>query len=441
MAGTSINLHTKAKAQGFSARFVCLTGKTVKGDMHPIRLQLIHNLKVKRFSTGEACTVKEWDADTGRMKPRAKNAANVNRTLNAMEAEVGSIVDALVVNGALSFDAFEARYRKPKAAGDVLAFMDEVVGDLEKAGKVGNAATYRNTARILRRYLGWRRVKVPDEKAGFRWEWKGGKVFPFADLTAAKLEKLEQHLRDEGCTGGGISVYMRTLRAVVGKAMKAGMMHPDQYPFETGTRAGYSMKGLKSERNPRALTEADMDKLKSFPFDEAPHLAQSVRLFTFSYYARGMNFVDMAHLKPENIVDGRIEYRREKTKRKGRDAEFSVKVSEPLAEILAAFDGQEGPYLFPILGEAHATDKQKWNRIRKCLKAVNADLKEAAEVVGIRTNLTTYVARHTFATTWKRKGASVEMISEAMGHSSVQVTTGYLGRFHSEVLDKADAML
>jgi integrase len=154
-----------------------------------------------------------------------------------------------------------------------------------------------------------------------------------------------------------------------------------------------------------------------------------------------MNFVDMAHLKPENIVDGRIEYRREKTKRKGRDAEFSVKVSAPLAEVLAAFDGHQGPYLFPILGSEHGTEKQRWTRIRKCLKAMNADLKEAAKLVGIRTNLTTYVARHTFATTWKRKGASVEMISEAMGHSSVQVTTGYLGRFPSEVLDTADEML
>jgi len=185
----------------------------------------------------------------------------------------------------------------------------------------------------------------------------------------------------------------------------------------------------------------DMEKLKSFPCTEAPHLAQSVRLFLFSYFARGMNFVDIAHLKPENIVDGRIEYRREKTKRKGRDAEFSVKVSAPLAEILAAFDGHQGPYLFPILGAEHVTDMQQWNRIRKCLKATNSDLKEAAKVVGVRTLLTTYVARHTFATTWKRKGASVEMISEAMGHSSVQVTTGYLGRFPSEVLDTADEML
>jgi integrase/recombinase XerD len=422
MAGASIKLHDKAKAQGFSARFVCLTGKEVKGGLHPIRLQLIHNLKVKRFSTGEACSAKQWDADTARMKPGSKGGAQANKVLGELESHVNGIVDALVVNGGLSLESFAARYRKPKAAGDALAFIAEVVASLEKDGKVGNAAAYRSTAYVLSRFT-------------------GGKPLPFADVTPAKLEALERNLRNEGCSGGGISVYMRTLRAVVRRAMKDGYMPQDRYPFATGTNMGYSLKGLKSERNPRTLTAEDMDKLKRFPFDEAPHLAESVRLFLFSYYARGMNFADLARLTHANIQNGRIEYRRQKTKRKGRDADFSIKLNDTLAEILATFEGHRGTHLFPILSAEHVTEKQQWTRIKKCLKMVNADLKEAATLVGIATNLTTYVARHTFATTWKRKGASVEMISEAMGHSSVDVTANYLGRFPSEVLDEADAML
>lgn len=417
MAGTSINLNPKAKAHGFSARFVCLTGKDVKGGKHPIRLQLIHNLKVKRYSTGEACSADQWDADTGRMKPRAKGAAQANGVLNALEAQVVGIVDALVVHRSLTLESFEARYRRPKAAEDVLAFMDGVVEELEQAGKVGNAATYRNTARILRRYT-------------------GGRPLSFADLTPVKLEKLEHHLRAEGCTGGGISVYMRTLRAVVGKAMKAGLMHRDQYPFETGTQAGYSLSDLKSERNPRALTDEDMDKLKRFPFNDHPHLSQSVRLFLFSYYARGMNFADIAQLKRLDVYDGRIFYRRRKT----NDA-FSIPVSEALAEILATFDRNESAYLFPVLNEEHATEKQQWYRIQKCLKRMNLELKEAAEVVGITVPLTSYVARHTFATTLKRKGVDVAVISESMGHQSMNTTRAYLKRFGSEVLDAADQLL
>ncbi|MBS1580815.1 MAG: site-specific integrase [Bacteroidetes bacterium] len=417
MAGASINLNPKAKAHGFSARFVCLTGKDVKGGKHPIRLQLIHNLKVKRFSTGEACAIDHWDAEAGRMKPRAVGAAQINGVLNALEAQVVGIVDALVVHRSLTLDGFEARYRRPKASEDVLAFMDEVVDEMERAGKVGNAATYRNTARILRRFT-------------------GRKPLPFVDLTPAKLEKLEYQLRSEGCTGGGISVYMRTLRAVVGKAMKAGLMHRDQYPFETGTQAGYSLTDLKSERNPRALTEENMDKLKRFPFADHPHLEQAVRLFLFSYYARGMNFADIARLKRSDVYDGRIFYRRSKTKEP-----FAIPVSAPLAEILANFDSSDPTYLFPILTGDHATEKQQWYRIQKCLKRMNLELKEAGDIVGITVPLTSYVARHTFATTLKRKGVDVAVISESMGHESINTTRAYLKRFGSEVLDAADTLL
>ena len=423
MAGASINLNPKAKAEGFSARFVCLTGKDLKGGLHPIRLQLIHNLKVKRYSTGEACTAEQWDADAGRMKPRAKGAAQVNGVLSELESKVKDIVDALVVHRSLSLESFEKRYRKPKAAGDVLAFIADLVVDMESKGKAGNAATYRNTARVLRRFT-------------------EGRELPFTDLTAATLEAFDEHLRAAGCTGGGISVYMRTLRAVVGKAIKAGLMHRDQYPFETKLSSGYAIANLSSESNPRPITDADMDKVKRFPFDEHPHLAEAVRVFLFSYYSGGMNFADIARLKPSDVTkDGRIVYKRQKTKRKGRDAELSFKVSEPVAEILAAFAWHGGPYLFPFLGPEHVTEKQRKTRIDKCLKRVNRELKEVAEVLGLDATLTTYVARHTFATTLNWKDVSVEVISQRMGHKSIATTRAYLKRLPNKVLDTVDELL
>jgi integrase len=412
MAGTSINLHTKAKAQGFSARFVCLSGKTVKGDMHPIRLQLIHNLKVKRFSTGEACILKEWDADAGRVKPRAKSAASINRVLNAVEAEVVGIVDALVVHGALSFDAFEARYRNPKATADVLAYMEKIERAYLEDGRIGYAGTFRRAFNSLSRLT-------------------NGQPIRFADLTARKLEELEHMLKEEGCTGGGIAAYMRVIRVAVNSAIKEGMMGADQYPFETSTHAGYSMKRLKSTATPRALSDADMDKLKRFQFDSAPHLAASVRLFLFSYYADGMNFQDIARLKREDLQDGRIFYTRKKT---GRP--INIPVDGVLSDILAAFE-HEGPYLFPYLGAEHVTPMQQWNRIRKCLKQVNADLKHAAKLVGIRANLTTYVARHSAFTAYYRAGVALEHISELARHSSPAVTQLYLRSLGADVLDEA----
>lgn len=411
MAGTSIPLPPKAKAAGFSARFVCLSGKPVKGG-NAIRLALIHNLKVKRFSTGEACPLKDWDPDAGRVKPRAKGAAAVNRVLISIEAKVLDIVEALAVNGTLSLETFEERYRKPKANADVVAYMLELADEYTKAERIGYAGTFRTAAAALGRL-------------------SNGTALRFADLTASKLEALERMLKEERNTGGGIKAYMRTIRVAVNDAIKKGHMSIEQYPFETSTHAGYSMKRLKSGAKPRALDAADIAKLKAFPFDEAPHLAQSVRLFLFSYYADGMNFQDMARLKRESLSGGRIFYTRKKT---GRS--INIPVDAVLSGILESFE-HEGPYLFPILGPQHVTEMQQWNRVRKCLKAVNADLKKAAALVGIRANLTTYVARHSCFTTYYREGVPLEHISAMARHSSPAVTQLYLRELGHDVLDEA----
>lgn len=417
MAGASINLNPKARAQGFSARFVCLTGKTLEGGVHPIRLQLIHNGKIKRYTTKEACPLDHWDHDAGRISSNIKGATYINGILSEIETNVSGIVDSLLVSRALSLDNFEARYRNPKASEDVLAYVTHLENKFRSEGRIGYSITYRNTASALRRF-------------------SGGKPIQFADLTDRKLEGLEQFLRSNGCKNGGIATYMRVIRVTVNNAIKEGIMHRDQYPFETARSRGYSMKRLRNKSNPRSLTEADMDKLKRFPFSEYPHLGESVRLFLFSYYARGMNFTDIAQLKRTDVYDGRIFYRRRKT-----NHAFSIPISDALAELLQAFDGHDGPYLLPILSELHATEKQQWNRIQKCLKQLNMNLKEAAVVVGITVPLTSYVARHTFATTLKRKGVDVAVISESMGHESVNTTRAYLKRFGSEVLDAADQLL
>lgn len=408
---TTIPLHPKAKAAGFSARFVCLTGQPVKGG-NSIRLALVQNRKVKRYATGEACPLKDWDADAGRVKPRAKNAAAVNRVLGALETEVGAIVDALVVNGTLSFETFEKRYRKPKANADVVAYMLSVSDQLTADKRIGYAGTFRTAAAALGRLA-------------------QGKPLPFSELTATKLEELERLLREEGSTGGGIKAYMRTIRVAVNGAIKDGHMSAAQYPFETSTHHGYSMKRLKSEAKPRALDATDIAKLKAFPFDEAPHLAQSVRFFLFSFYADGMNFQDMARLKRENLRGGRIFYTRQKTGRA-----INIPVDEVLANILATFH-HGGPYLLPILGQEHITEDQQWNRIRKCLKRTNADLKKAAELLGIETKLTTYVARHSCFTTYYREGVPLEHISAMARHSNPAVTQLYLRDLGYDVLDEA----
>jgi integrase/recombinase XerD len=417
MADLSFNLSSKAKAQGFSARFVCLVGlENAKGEC-PIRLQLIHERKVKRYTTQQMCKVDQWDEAAGRMKARAKGAQATNGVLSAIEASVTEIVNSLVVTEALNLTNFETRYRNPKASADVVAHLQRMEETLRTEGRNSYAIMHRNAASALRRF-------------------SNGQPVRFAELTATKLEALEAYLKSNGCSGNGIATYMRILKVAVNKAIKDGIMHRDQYPFETAQTRGYSMKRLKSKASPRALLEVDMQKLKSFPLEDHPHLAESARLFLFSYYSRGMNFVDMAHLKRSDVYNDRLHYCRRKT----NDA-FNIPLSEPLTNILAAFDHHEGSYLLPILSDLHVSEKQKWDRIQRSLRKFNRDLKEVASIIGIQVPLTSYVARHTFATTLKRKGVDLAVISESMGHESVNTTRAYLKRFGNEVLDAADQLL
>jgi integrase len=418
MAHLTPTLYADAFKKGFNARFILFMGKRLADGRHPVMLQITKGGVSQRFSLGIACTEDQWDGHAMRLKRSVKGASEDNRVLDGIATKVVDILKRLEVHGTLTLDAFKGQYRSPKATSDMLGYVAQLVAEMESVGQQGNANTYKNMARVVNRYT-------------------GGKPLPFAELTPSNLDKLERHLRGRGCGNTSISVYMRTLKAVISKAMKAGLMHPDQYPFETKLRPGYTMAHLKSTSRPRALGEADMEKLKRFPFHEAPQLAQSVRLFIFSYYARGMSFADIAHLKRSDVYQGRIHYHRKKTGGEVR----SIPVSEVLAEVMDAYRDHDGPYVFPILGAEHNTAKQQTTRIAKCLKRMNRDMKKAAELLGIETKLTSYVARHTYATTLKRKGTSDQLISEALGHKNTNTTRIYLARFGSEVLDATDTML
>jgi integrase len=167
-----------------------------------------------------------------------------------------------------------------------------------------------------------------------------------------------------------------------------------------------------------------------------PELNQSHRLFLFSYYARGMNFKDMAMLKWKDIYNGRINYTREKT---GKF--FTMRVSENLQAIISEFKDEKSEFVFPILNDLHQSPEQIKNRVKKQLKKFNNDLKEIADILGIDAKITSYVARHTFATTLKKNNASISKISEALGHADVNVTNAYLKRFEDDELDELDILL
>jgi integrase len=118
---------------------------------------------------------------------------------------------------------------------------------------------------------------------------------------------------------------------------------------------------------------------------------------------------------------------------------FSIKIGNKLQEIISKFD--DDLYIFPVLTSFHKTPTQKANRIKKCIKKTNLDLKEIGMRIGIDPDITTYTARHTYAMRLKRNGINLGIISDAMGHADSQVTRAYLSRFEDDRIDETDDVL
>lgn len=156
-------------------------------------------------------------------------------------------------------------------------------------------------------------------------------------------------------------------------------------------------------------------------------------IFVFSYFCGGINFTDMANLTTENLVDGRLNYIRQKTGKK-----INLPLQEIALKIIARYADNDRGYLFPILDKReHKTPQQKHNRIHKMIGKVNLNLREIATLAGVSAYLTTYVARHSFATILKRSGVNIGIISESLGHSDLTTTQIYLDSFENSQIDEA----
>lgn len=322
-----------------------------------------------------------------------------------------------------TLERFKDEFNLKKSQDFVFPFFDQLVQQFTDNKKIGNAGIYQTVKNSL-------------------FKFKKTNQLHFSDISLSFLQKYESFLFGEGLKGNGISLYMRTLRAAYNKAIALKVVDIRLYPFNNLTNPnGYKISDLETATVKRAIKQEDIraiEKVETKPYS-AKH--DSKLYFLFSFYCRGINFTDMAFLKPENLQSGRIVYSRAKTRNRKI---FSVEVMDPVKEIIEYFDRHpfKSKYLLPILDDIRfVTDKQKKTRIQTMLKKVNGDLKDLGGEAKIKTPLTTYVARHSWATIMRNKGASDAVISEGLGHEDEKTTKIYLENFENSVLDEANRKL
>lgn len=147
-----------------------------------------------------------------------------------------------------------------------------------------------------------------------------------------------------------------------------------------------------------------------------------------------MNFADMMCLEWKDVEANVIYYTRAKTK-----GNFSIAIMPPVRKILDYYrvHGYGNKYVFPLLFREDYTPTQLADRKHKMLGIYNKELKEIAKLCNITKNVSSYVARHSFANCLKQKGVATDVISESLGHQNLAVTQAYLKELDTEIVDKA----
>lgn len=397
-----------------------------KDGTFPVCLKVTHQRKRKYFSLNKHCLKEQWNKEKSEFRKNLKDYKKLNDVLDSVLQKAKDIIRDFERDGIpFSFKLFDEKFRNIEKSNKVIDVFTDHINKLIQENKPSSAAPFQSTLNSLLQFIDdTKRIKHTD--------------FKLVDIDYKFLVAYEHWLRTErSCKDTSIAVYMKQLRSIINKAIKSKIIKREYYPFDE-----YSIADrLKLKTRKRAIDKSTIKKIAELELPELSKEQFAQHIFLFSFYTRGMNFVDIAYLTPENIIGDRLEYIRSKTKQP-----FSLKLLPPAKEILDFYIKHKvtkGDFIFPVFDESiHKTAKQKFDRRKTVLRDVNKILKELAKMIGMDDlKLTTYVSRHSYATTLKNANVSIAKISEAMGHQTEKITETYLKQFENDELDKADENL
>lgn len=307
---------------------------------------------------------------------------------------------------AYTADDIVASFQSNTEGQSLFNFMQSIIARLKQMGKIRTAENYSCTLKSFMQFRGDRDVLL-------------------SEIDSDLMQLYEAYLHGKGAVRNTSSFYMRILRAVYNRALEKELME-QRNPFRhvyTGVD-----KTVK-----RAVPLSAIKRMKNLDLSLQPNLEFARDMFLFSFYTRGMSFIDMAHLKKKDLQNGFLSYRRRKT-----GQQLVIKWEKCMQEIVNKFHTWDrNPYLLPILNFPNESRKQyKYAQSR-----INVHLKEIANMIGVSIPLSMYVARHSWASIAKSKNIPISVISEGMGHDSELTTQIYLASLDNTIVDNANAQI
>ncbi|MCB0522933.1 MAG: phage integrase SAM-like domain-containing protein [Lewinellaceae bacterium] len=392
---------------------VVLDTRRMKQDRtYPVILRVINNGKSTSVSLGIYLFEKDWDDRKRQVRKSHPNAQLVNhRIIEAYHQLEAKILKADPDSPVTSVTRRNKIVKPIPASPSFFDYGFTWVDRLSKSGKVGNARAYENTLKRMISYLGHNRLR-------------------FDDITFDFLEDFQANMLGKGVRQNTISFYLRTVRTIYNKAVKAKLVDRNKYPF-----IDFSIKNETTAK--RAVSKDTIRLIETTELPTGTPIWHYRNYFMLSFYMIGISFVDLSFLKWSDVVDGRVIYKRRKT---GKF--YSIKLTDKALQVLTHYQSAESktPYILPIIPSvAIGNLSREMFYTRQGYKYCNINLRRIASGCGITDKFTTYVSRHSWATIAKSLGYSKDLIAEALGHEYGNKVTGiYLNQYADSVIDEVN---
>ena len=384
---------------------VKLRPSTVPGKAGTIYYQLTHLRQVKQITTKIHLHPQDWDSNKAQIIFTDSTSyllqCKIDRDLDRLKKIIYKI-DAECAN--YTVNEIIEKFYQTTADYSITDFFTQQIQKLKNDNRRGTARNYSKTLKSLKAFM-----KNTDST--------------FNIVTEQFVESYNTFLIQRGVVRNTISFYMRIFRSVYNKAVTQKIIE-QTFPFKN------VYTGVDRTRK-RAVTETVISQLLSIDLKKSKALQFARDLFIFSFYARGMAFVDIVYLKKSNILNGYITYVRHKT-----GQELTIRIETRLQNIINQYEKKDSPYLFPIL---NTEDENKaYSQYEIALNYYNRQLKRLSKLLEPNINLSSYTPRHTWATTARNKNVPLSIISAGMGHSSEKTTLIYLTKIDNSIIDEVN---
>ena len=391
--------------------------KELKNKKYPVKLNVYYLGKNRLFGLPIQLTEEEWKKINS-PKLRDQNLKDIKIKLDYYEGEK---FEAIIkeIEEPFTFqkfkNAFENQDKSSLVSNDVYALFDRYIAEQEKNDKVGNAGIYLNSRKSFQRFR---------------------KRLFLNQVTVDFLMEYEKYLRKAGRKINYIGLTLRNLRTIYNMAIAEGLAKQEDYPFSQ--RKSDKKYVIKSEQTKKkALKKEQLAQLKQYE-PQTPAQLRAYKFWWFALHSYGINMTDICHLKYKNIVGNKIIIERIKTEgARIISKPIRILITPEIQSCIDEYGNQDkspDAYMFNILKHGWSARKER-DMVQSFTRNINKHMKNISEDLGFDPPISTNWARHSFSTFLKSGLIPIEVISEALGHSSIETTKIYLDSFEDDVLD------